>query len=106
MIEETGLTLYAPQDPVKTSTDLPGFTGVTDSKNTFSTVASVMERAPKQEVRPFSTQLVAQRAADADAAVESNKEVEKEKKKVKPKEYSDLEKFWIALCRHLHTEGH
>ncbi len=123
--QETGLTLYAPQNPVKTSTDLPGFTGVTSSSIGAAALAAgsgqSREAASSSKVShsaAFSTQQASlAKAADDAAATNQNVGMEKDReeesrrqpkslKPVKEKEFSDLERFWIALCRHLHNEGH
>ncbi|SPO32542.1 related to TGL2 - triacylglycerol lipase [Ustilago trichophora] len=140
LIEETGLTLYAPQSldvgPAnlakadignivqgeESPSALAGFTG--GNSGTFQVEAAAPQTCRPSlapHAAPFSTQQVAARTT---AAVEQRDMAESTRphqqqqqqqqqqqkkvddKKQKPKEYSDLERFWIGLCRHLHNEGH
>lgn len=133
LIEETGLTLYAPQplhvSPAnlakadtgsrvqgeKSPSALAGFTG--GNSGTFQ-VDAAAPQTPRPSLAPraapFSTHQVAARTVAAveqqDKAESTTPQQQQEKKvddkKQKPKEFSDLERFWIGLCRHLHKEGH
>lgn len=125
LIEQIGLTLYDPQilSAEKSSSQSKadgevgardanptgGLTSLTNGNNgNASPTASLASQAA-----PFSTQQVAAASAATDAEKtnnelnETDKTTTTTKTKAKPqKDFSDLERFWIALCRHLHNEGH
>lgn len=114
LIEETGLTLYNPQVPelgsaqAQAKPDRP--TGVVElaatapsaSRPAAAEVASIAAQAPSlaPHAAPFSTQQVAARTEQA------KQDAEPTQPKRTRAEMSDLERFWTALCRHLHNEGH
>lgn len=116
LIEETGLTLYSPQqtDVSTAKSSSAEDTNAGANVNGTASLAGFVSAAASQtaslapHAAPFSTQQVAAHAsaapAAADAVVEQKQPAPKNTKK--PKEFSDLERFWIALCRHLHNEGH
>ncbi|KAJ1022517.1 hypothetical protein NDA16_003506 [Ustilago loliicola] len=118
LIEETGLTLYAPQQTdVSTAKSSSAEDANTGAKvNGIASLAGFASAAASQptslapHAAPFSTQQVAARASAAPAAANADVEQKPAPKgkttKQKPKELSDLERFWIALCRHLHNEGY
>ncbi|TKY84599.1 hypothetical protein EX895_006501 [Sporisorium graminicola] len=125
LIEQTGLTLYDPQIPAveksssQSKTDNEGGTRATNltggltgfangSNGSASSLASLASQAAA-----FSTQQVAAASAAAVEKISSEPtEIDQTTSKTKPtstkspKDFSDLERFWIALCRHLHNEGH
>lgn len=116
LIEETGLTLYNPQVPelgsaqAQAKTDRP--TGVIElaaaapptgrPAAAAAEVATIAAPAPSlaSHAAPFSTQQVAARTEQA------KRDAEPTQPKRTRAEMSDLERFWTALCRHLHNEGH
>ncbi|SAM83409.1 related to TGL2-triacylglycerol lipase [Ustilago bromivora] len=116
LIEETGLTLYAPQQTdvgtVKSSNttdEVAGIAGIASLAG-FGSASATQPASPGSHAEPFSTQQVAAPAsaspATEDADIEQKTAQQGKTTKSKPKEFSDLEQFWIALCRHLHNEGH
>ena len=123
LIEETGLTLYSPPSPAS----LPGLDSGSSSNSSSNsssrssgsalgtptptatatatpTAAITGSLAP--HAAPFSTQQVAARAAEAEPIEPKQQQQSQPPKAKAAKEYTDLERFWIALCRHLHNEGH
>lgn len=107
LIEETGLTLYAPRQvgldvapPARESADNHGMR----HEASPSAVALAPQAASfsTHQVEP-PTQLQQQEQKQEQ---EQGKEGEVKVKAKSAKEYTELERFWIALCRHLYNEGH
>ena len=110
LISETGLTLYRPESsgltpPAGSNSDWLGsdVAGIASG----SVLQSAPERRPTENAA-FST------AHKPPTSQEEKEELNKTKTKTntseakakKPKEVNDLERFWVALCRHLYVEGH
>lgn len=115
LIEQTGLTLYAPlngaaQDSASSAEVVnggsPGIGGLAGFTNT---VASLTRSSHAPHSAPYTTQQVASAAAHAspDTATQHIDETlaKPEPKSESQNQVSDLHRFWIALCRHLHNEG-
>ncbi|SNX86014.1 related to TGL2 - triacylglycerol lipase [Melanopsichium pennsylvanicum] len=131
LIQETGLTLYAPRSLTESVTHdkadaatLFGFKGSTIGSLSVDTATPTRSSSPSpapasHHTAPFSTQQVVSAATereqqDEQVQVSSRKQTQqhtegkKKQHESKPnwKEFSELERFWIALCRHLHNQGH
>ncbi|SJX63775.1 related to TGL2-triacylglycerol lipase [Sporisorium reilianum f. sp. reilianum] len=127
LIEQTGLTLYDPQiasamekgsSPSKIDSEVNARdadpTGGLNGFTNGSTAHAASPTALASHAAPFSTQQVAaartageKTTANSNRAETDNTTTTASKSTSKPqKAFSDLERFWIALCRHLHNEGH
>lgn len=118
LIKQSGLTSYNPQNTSVQDSVNGGRNESVDSGATTKGLTDFSTDArSRSSVTPasasFSTQQVASAASAAISHVvgkqdidESQRGAEKmESKSRSNKEIPELERFWIALCRHLHNEG-
>uniref|UniRef100_V5EVQ1 DUF676 domain-containing protein n=2 Tax=Kalmanozyma brasiliensis (strain GHG001) TaxID=1365824 RepID=V5EVQ1_KALBG len=102
LIEATGLTLYSPSKTDVTPDKGGESTGKTNGLTEFA--GSNNSSFTTQHAAPFSTTQAA--PATASLAKAGIEEMNDDKRTTKSnKEFTELERFWIALCRHLHNEG-